>query len=242
MFRYSRVHTVAIACKCYIRVGCNCFSKQHDLQHYDQFPCFLSDSSSLNSPYTSLASSPTSPLSSVSSPTSTLYATPLTNSLASSPHPPTSLTLHPIAPGDTIRDLLTQSHPSINESTPLNSAISLQDNYQLIQHTNLQKRKCRVSESDPGEPVSKKAAKGYRKRRVSTSTKKERKRDQNKTAALRYRQKKKFEKIDYVAQQLELEEKNSELQATLNGLETEISYLTQLWSEVERAKRQRSQQ
>lgn len=169
----------------------------------------------------------------MSSPYSILYATSLTASPASSPHPPASLALHPITPSDTIRDLLAWDNTSMCE--PLS-----QDNSQIVQQVNLQKRKCHLFESALGEPSNKRAAKatGHRKR-VSIGTKKERKREQNKTAALRYRQKKKGEKVDFDQQQRELEEKNLALRSTLSSMEAEISYLTRLWSEVEHAKRLR---
>ena len=67
--------------------------------------------------------------------------------------------------------------------------------------------------------------------------KKERKREQNKTAALRYRQKKKEEKVEFEVQQAELEEKNQRLRDTLRSLETEVSYLKRFWAEVQQAKR-----
>lgn len=173
----------------------------------------------------------------MSSPYSILYATSLTASPASSPHPPASLALHPITPSDTIRDLLARDNTSMCESTPL---FSSQDNSQIVQQVNLQKRKCHVSESALGEPSNKRAAKATgRRKRVSIGTKKERKREQNKTAALRYRQKKKGEKVDFDQQQRELEEKNLALRSTLSSMEAEISYLTRLWSEVEHAKRLR---
>ena len=87
---------------------------------------------------------------------------------------------------------------------------------------------------------SKKPAKGGRRRRVSASTKKERKKEQNKTAALRYRQKKKIEKGDFEQQQMELEEKNNALRATIGSMQAEIAYLTKFWSEVQ-AKQQQQQ-
>ena len=73
---------------------------------------------------------------------------------------------------------------------------------------------------------------------VRKSAKKERKREQNKTAALRYRQKKKEEKSDIETRRAELEEKNEKLKAEVNSLSNEINYLKKLWSEVCRNKKQ----
>lgn len=70
------------------------------------------------------------------------------------------------------------------------------------------------------------------KRRLSKSAKKERKKEQNKTAALRYRQKKKEEKGGIELRRIELEEKNQDLKAQVNSLSNEINYLKKLWSEV----------
>lgn len=70
--------------------------------------------------------------------------------------------------------------------------------------------------------------------------KKERKREQNKTAALRYRMKKKSERGDFESQQKELEERNRELRSTVSGIEAEIHYLQRLWAEVQQAKTERA--
>ena len=70
--------------------------------------------------------------------------------------------------------------------------------------------------------------------------KKERKREQNKTAALRYRMKKKNERGDFESQQKELEERNRELRSTVSGIEAEIRYLKRLWTEVQQAKTERA--
>ncbi len=74
------------------------------------------------------------------------------------------------------------------------------------------------------------------KRRLSLSAKKERKREQNKTAALRYRQKKKGEKNGCFSKVDDLEAKNEALRKTVNTIEAEINYLKKLWSEVNAAK------
>ena len=74
---------------------------------------------------------------------------------------------------------------------------------------------------------------------MNASVKKERKREQNKSAALRYRQKKKEEKLEIDVQQQILEVKNSELKQTLKGLEAELGYLKRLWAEMQEAKKRR---
>ena len=76
------------------------------------------------------------------------------------------------------------------------------------------------------------------KRRLTKAAKKERKREQNKTAALRYRQKKKEEKSDIEIRRVALEDKNQQLKAQVNSLSNEINYLKKLWSEVCRNKKQ----
>ncbi len=74
------------------------------------------------------------------------------------------------------------------------------------------------------------------KRRLSLSAKKERKKEQNKTAALRYRQKKKVEKSGCFSKVDDLEAKNAALKKTVNTITAEINYLKKLWSEVSAAK------
>jgi chromosome segregation ATPase len=67
---------------------------------------------------------------------------------------------------------------------------------------------------------------------MNKASKKERKREQNKTAALRYRQKKKGEKGDIEVRRTELEEANKKLKAQLASIENEINYLKKLSREV----------
>lgn len=106
-------------------------------------------------------------------------------------------------------------------------------------------RKRKVSDDDIGSCPKKVASAsshtGRSRKRISPSVKKERKREQNKTAALRYRQKKKQEKTGFEVLEQDLEEKNSKLRKTVQSLQTEIDYLKKLWSEVEAAKRSRAQ-
>lgn len=53
--------------------------------------------------------------------------------------------------------------------------------------------------------------------------------------------KKKYEMVDYVSQEKELEDRNSDLKATLSSMEAEINYLKHLWGDMERANQQRQQ-
>lgn len=74
-------------------------------------------------------------------------------------------------------------------------------------------------------------------KKTTKLSKKERKREQNKTAATRYRQKKKEEGEILLKQQCELEEINRALHSKVDKLTAEISYLKGLWSEVTQARR-----
>ena len=75
-----------------------------------------------------------------------------------------------------------------------------------------------------------------RKRGVSTANRKDRKKEQNKTAALRYRQKKREEKNTSEDRLQVFEDKNRLLKNAVASLEAEIGYLTNLWKEVEKAR------
>ena len=89
------------------------------------------------------------------------------------------------------------------------------------------------------EPEVSGVGKGKR-RRLSKTAKKERKREQNKQAALRYRQRKRGE-VEIVDEKMEeLEALNSDLKREVKALSTEISYLKNLWREVETARARRS--
>ncbi len=88
------------------------------------------------------------------------------------------------------------------------------------------------------KPTTTNTAVGSKKRisrkKLPLSKKKERKKEQNKTAALRYRQKKKEECHTIEDKQERLEQKNRLLKQELNGLESEVNYLKQLWAEIGR--------
>ena len=98
------------------------------------------------------------------------------------------------------------------------------------------KRKTPLKSCDGESSVSKSKRCTGSKRRLSQPQKKERKRAQNKTAALRYRQRKKDEKYGCSTQLEKLEEKNSELKQKVSSMTAEVEYLKKLWSEVSTAK------
>ena len=75
-------------------------------------------------------------------------------------------------------------------------------------------------------------------KKKTPTQKKLRKKEQNKTAALRYRQRKREELQDLEGRQQTLESINKKLRSEVNGLEAEIKYLKQLWRDVASAKRQ----
>jgi cyclic AMP-dependent transcription factor ATF-4 len=66
--------------------------------------------------------------------------------------------------------------------------------------------------------------------------KKSKKRDQNKVAATRYRQKKRVEADTMMKEQIELEGKNKELKDKVESLTREIKYLKDLMAEVYKVK------
>lgn len=107
-----------------------------------------------------------------------------------------------------IRDLLAKSTPSPTGS-------------------DLHKRDAAVL-TDPSEGV----VKGKR-RKLSKVAKKERKKEQNKQAALRYRQRKRGEADTVESKREELEAVNRDLKSKVNSLTAEINYLKKLWGEIE---------
>lgn len=107
-----------------------------------------------------------------------------------------------------IRDLLAKSTPSPTGS-------------------DLHKRDAAVI-TDPSEGV----VKGKR-RKLSKVAKKERKKEQNKQAALRYRQRKRGEAETVDSKREELEAVNRDLKSKVNSLTAEINYLKKLWGEIE---------
>lgn len=80
------------------------------------------------------------------------------------------------------------------------------------------------------------STKRSRRCKLSTNQRKERKKEQNKTAALRYRQRKKEELQVVEEQEQALEEKNKNLKSRVQSLESEIQYLKHLWTEISLAK------
>ena len=200
------------------------------------------DGNSVYSPYTSMASSPTS---AVQSPLS---------------HP--AVTMTTVTPGETIRDILIRESStfSLTEQHHFNDVPHPQNPSQAVSNPSpvgIKSRKRNSSEAgisvdDSGSKIPSRAGSGSKisswagsasrsKRRVKGTTRKERKREQNKTAALRYRQKKKEEKQVIDEKEHEMEAKNNELKAKISSLEAEIHYLSKLWSEIQDAKKKRVQ-
>jgi activating transcription factor 5 len=68
--------------------------------------------------------------------------------------------------------------------------------------------------------------------KFSTKDRKQRKKLQNKTAALRYRQKKKDEYEVLQEKEKELEAKNAKLKQQATDLAAELAYLKNLWIEI----------
>lgn len=162
--------------------------------------------------------------------TSTSYDPTPAGTLLPSPLPPSSQEFSPEAtsyyampPADSpsspcaedtkaqgIRDLLARS-----ESTPSPTG------------SDLHKRSA-ATLTDPSEGV----VKGKR-RKLSKVAKKERKKEQNKQAALRYRQRKRGEAETVESKREKLEAVNRDLKSKVNSLTAEINYLKKLWSEIE---------
>lgn len=83
------------------------------------------------------------------------------------------------------------------------------------------------------KPVTKRSSK------LTTKERKERKKDQNKTAALRYRQKKKDQLGILIEQEKDLETTNKKLKMQVDSLSKEIEYLKSLWEEIRQVKQQK---
>jgi len=88
-------------------------------------------------------------------------------------------------------------------------------------------------ELSPSSPVVKKRTKPYGR---SLNDKKFRKKEQNKNAATRYRQKKKAESEVVLEEERELQEKNDRLQEKYTDVQREIKYLKSLMRDLYRAK------
>lgn len=103
--------------------------------------------------------------------------------------------------------------------------------------------KCRGSPSSPGssnqskvKPLPSAAATDEPAPQKPTKAKKLKKMEQNKTAATRYRQKKKSEKEDLLSEYSILERKNMELTEKADSMAREIAYLKELMEEVRQAR------
>lgn len=191
------------------------------------------------SPLSSPASYNPSPVTYSSSPagydfTSTSYDPTPAGTLLPSPLPPSSQEFSPVAtypyampPADSpssspfsenansegIRDLLARTEntppPTVSNTCKRNAATS--------------------TDSSEG------AVKGKR-RKLTKVAKKERKKEQNKQAALRYRQRKRGETEEVDSKREELEAINTALKSQVNSLMAEINYLKKLRNEIEAAR------
>lgn len=79
-----------------------------------------------------------------------------------------------------------------------------------------------------------------RRKKMPNTVIKQRKKEQNKDAALRYRWRKKEQQDQLDLRYQVLEEKNSDLQGQVDNLTREIAYLKNLWQEVTELKQQKS--
>ena len=125
-----------------------------------------------------------------------------------------SLPSSPSEQSDGIRGLLVKT-----EDTP------------CVGSSSSRKRKSESSSAVASDCVSK-----GKRRKLSKGAKKERKKEQNKQAALRYRQRKKGEAEVIEDKREELEAINSGLKSQVSALVAEITYLKKLWKEIEAAK------
>ncbi|XP_003384513.1 PREDICTED: activating transcription factor of chaperone-like [Amphimedon queenslandica] len=88
----------------------------------------------------------------------------------------------------------------------------------------------------PPTPKRTPQGRGGRKSKLSKTDKKERKKEQNKTAAVRYRQKKREELDNLTKQEMALLQSNKELKEEVDSITAEINCLKRLWGEVCQAK------
>ena len=133
------------------------------------------------------------------------------------PSSPSSPDLIDLTKTECIRDLLT--HGNTEEVT-------------LITSSEKKRR------SDPDTPAASEP-RGKR-RKLNKAARKERKKEQNKQAAVRYRHRKRGEAEIIEDKRDELEALNSDLKRQVKALSVEISYLKNLWIEVAAVREQRS--
>ena len=158
--------------------------------------------------------------------------------------PSTPVTLTTVTPNDTIRGLLARESDSMFSSQqPFQGVQDTSANSPAAKSTSqcsVNPRKRNASDTGLSSKAPESKSRVFRSRKhINPTGKKERKREQNKSAALRYRQKKKEEKSEIEILEQNLEEKNVGLKATVKSLEAEINYLKKLWFEIE-DKRQKS--
>lgn len=155
------------------------------------------------------------------------------------------LILSPMSPEEV--ESLLSSEPSSPQSTPLDDSGSMDQDSSLSSEVSsadtlselareLQKAapapRRKGSRSTRAAPYSKPATS----REAKVVERKERKKQQNKDAALRYRQKKKAENCSALSECEQLEIRNKELHEKVDSMTREISYLKSLMAEVYKAK------
>ena len=139
-----------------------------------------------------------------------------------------------VAPADFVVDLTSSPSDEGIRSLLKSSEEEKDDSSRNSAGTGRQRKSQALSDSATAE-----GPKGKR-RRLTKTAKKERKKEQNKQAAVRYRQRKRGEADQIEEQREELEAVNSDLKRQVKALVTEISYLKNLWQEVSAARAQRS--
>ncbi len=164
------------------------------------------------------------------------------------PHTPLSIAHSPLSTSPDVEEVLSLFSDHSNDSTDFTTAneyllfddLSSVHSYPDLTPVNSppvyyypQQEALEDTQSpDPQQEEVKRKVKNKPRRKLTQTAKKERKRLQNKTAALRYRQKKKEEKCGSTSQLDILESKNTELKNTVSQITAEINYLKKLWSEV----------
>lgn len=93
------------------------------------------------------------------------------------------------------------------------------------------------SEVEPDSEATGRRGGGKGKRRkLSKATKNERKKEQNKQAALRYRQRRRGETENIEDKRERLEEQNAHLKSEAEALTSKINYLKEVWNEIQAAR------
>ena len=203
----------------------------HILPQFDSYSPLASPSSYHTSPCTYPFS--VSPCDPTHSP---LLSSPLPLSTPELPHDTVStVSDSPLPSSPAATDLIDLTTPKTEGIRDLLCSSNSEEDTLKSSGSSCSKRKSQPEPETQGvsEPKGKR-------RKLSKTAKKERKREQNKQAALRYRQRKRGESEVIEDKREELEALNSDLKQQVKALSTEISYLKNLWREVQIARAQRS--